>query len=100
MRKKFISASEILPDLNERQIVLCERAERRHQGEHRASDFARDIAHRLHHQIDVVARQAARPHVHEPGVDALVLLVGMKVDRGDDRDQVADLRRVERRITQ
>src|SRR5215467_4767694 len=90
----------ILACLNERQVVLSQRAERRHQRKHRAPYFSRYFAHGLDQQVDVSRSEPPRPHVHEPRLNPLVSLISVKIDWSNDGYQIADTIRMKRRVAQ
>ena len=71
------------------------RAHRRHHGEYRAHELARQVAVGLDQPIDVVRLEAARPDVDEAVAQPVLDRIGMEIDRSDGQDQRVHLFGVE-----
>src|SRR3984893_8344050 len=73
----------VVHDFQHIEIVLHQRAHRRHHGEYRTHELARKVAVGLDKPIDIFRREAARPDIDEAVTEPVLDRVAVKIDRSD-----------------
>ena len=92
VRDPFLHPQEIqkllvvVDDFEQIEIVFHQRAHRRHLREHRAHEFARQIAVGIDQPVDILGREAAGPQVDEAVPEPVLDRVAVEIDRRDGED--------------
>ena len=88
----------VVDDVEQVEIVFHQRAHRRHLGEHRTHELARQAAVGIDQPVDVLGSEAAGPDIEEAVMGVQFFTIGVEIDRRDRQDELVDLVRVQRGV--